>query len=159
MIKRQSRIIAVLDNIRSLYNVGSIFRTSDAFAIEHLYLCGLTGTPAEAKQRAQITKTSLGAEQTVPWSYAPQAIEVIRELKRDGLFILALEQAPTALSITTYSPPSNAPIALVVGHELYGVSEGALKLANQTIQIPMLGIKESLNVTVAYGIALAHLRQ
>ncbi len=156
----QRPLVAVFDNIRSLYNVGSMFRTADAFALDHLYLCGLTGTPETDPQRSRIAKSALGAEQTVPWSYVKQARDALAQLKNDGFTILALEQTPDSISLSSYdSHLASERLALVVGHELFGVSEAALALADHVVHIPMLGSKESLNVTVAFGIAAAWLRQ
>ena len=150
------RIAAILDSIRSLYNVGSIFRTADAFGVEHLYLAGLTGTPEGELNKARIHKTALGAEEAVPWSHVDDLSTLIEQLKTEGFTILALEQTPTAESLFDYQVPDK--LALIVGHELYGVNEGALARIDQTIHIPMLGQKESLNVSVAFGIAAAWLR-
>lgn len=150
------QLVAILDSIRSLYNVGSIFRTADALGIEHLYLTGFTGTPADALNRERIHKTALGAETTVPWSYASDLATLTAQLKQDGFTIVALEQTPTAESFLTYSAPDK--IALIVGHELYGVNESVLTHADHAIHIPMLGQKESLNVAVAFGITAAWLR-
>lgn len=158
-------LVAVLDNIRSLYNVGSIFRTADAFGVEHLYLCGMTGRPDDELTSQRIHKTALGAEESVQWSYCEQTSDAISKLKTDGYTILALEQTPQAVNVfgddspfTIHHSPDER-LALVVGHEVYGVSQSVLALADQHIQIPMLGQKESLNVSVAFGIAISQLRQ
>lgn len=155
--KTDRRLVAVLDNVRSLYNVGSMFRTADALGIERLYLCGMTGTPADGLTRARISKTSLGAEETVPWTHAATAAEAVAQLKADGFEIIALEQTPAALPLPGFRPTSDT-LALVVGHELYGVHATALVAADRHVTIPMLGTKESLNVAVAFGIAAAQLR-
>lgn len=158
---RSLRLVAVLDNIRSLYNVGSMFRTADAFGVEHLYLCGMTGDLADPLTKARVHKTALGAEDLVPWSYNDSLSTVVDELKKDGFTIVALEQTPTAQSLFDRSSSitnHELSIALVLGHELYGVSERALAAADQYVQIPMLGQKESLNVAVAFGIAVSWLR-
>lgn len=157
-ISKRRHIVAVLDNIRSLYNVGSIFRTADALGVTRLYLCGLTGRPDDELNRTRIHKTALGAEETVPWTYVEDVVDVTKQLKQEDFTILALEQTPTALDLfKTYTSTSVPPgrIALIVGHEVYGTSERALRLADQHVQIPMLGTKESLNVSVAFGIAVA----
>ena len=139
-------------NVRSLWNVGSFFRTCDAFAVEKIYLTGYTGQPP----RKEITKTALGAEETVPWEHAEDPLDVVKALKKDGWSIVALELTETAVDLTSFTPGQK--ICLVVGHELSGVPEEILGLADAVIKIPMLGKKESLNVAVAAGIALHYLR-
>ena len=147
--KKQRRPVRViLDNIRSLYNVGSIFRTSDAAGVEKIYLCGITGKPP----RAEIHKSALGADQSVPWEYQNKTTEVIQRLKLQGFEIVVLEHTdqPNIYFKTNY----NFPICLVVGHEIVGVSDEIVALADSAIEIPMFGVKQSLNVSVAYGIAI-----
>ena len=147
----------MLDNIRSLYNVGSMFRTADAFGLDQLYLCGITGTPLDELRRTKIAKTSLGAETMVPWSYVERIDDLLPKLKADGLEVVALEQTPQAIPLASYQPiPSK--VALVVGHEVFGVHSHVLSEIDQHLMIPMLGQKESLNVAVAFGIACAQLR-
>ena len=152
MSKHQRKICFLCHNVRSLWNVGSFFRTCDAFAIEKMYLTGYTGHPP----RKEITKTALSAEETVPWEHARDPLPIIRALKDDGWFIVALEITDTALDLSEFSPSEK--ICLVVGHELTGIPEDILSAADAVIKIPMLGEKESLNVAVAAGIALHHLR-
>jgi tRNA G18 (ribose-2'-O)-methylase SpoU len=145
-------VSVVLDNVRSLYNVGSIFRTSDGALIEKLHLCGFTPHPP----RREIEKTALGATQSVPWEYHPNAHDAVLKLKRSGKRICVLE-------LTTESVPYNEvkkehfPLCLVIGNELTGISRDIIDLADLAIEIPMFGIKHSLNVAVAYGIALFEL--
>lgn len=145
-------VSVVLDNVRSLYNVGSIFRTSDGALIEKLHLCGFTPCPP----RREIEKTALGATQSVPWEYHPDARDPLLKLKRSGARICVLE-------LTTESVPyyevkkEDFPLCLVIGNELTGISRGSIDLADLAIEIPMFGIKHSLNVAVAYGIALFEL--
>lgn len=169
----QLKLCAVLDNIRSLYNVGAIFRTADAFGVQHLYLCGMTGRPDDELTHQRIHKTALGAEESVAWSYFEETTDAVKQLKADGYTILALEQTPQAVSVFGGAGISSevsgsdgllrggggAPerIALVVGHEVYGIAQPVLALADNHIQIPMLGQKESLNVSVAFGIAASWL--
>lgn len=142
-------VTVLLDNVRSLYNVGSIFRTSDGARIEKLYLCGFTPHPP----RKEIEKTALGATSSVPWEYRENAREVVLELKRKGVKIFLLEL--TSDSIPYYSiTREQFPLCLVLGNELTGVSKDLIELADLAIEIPMYGIKHSLNVAVAYGIAL-----
>lgn len=146
------RIRLLAHNIRSLWNVGSFFRTGDAFAVEKIYLTGYTGTPP----RAEISKTSLGADEWTPWEHADDPADVIRALKADGWTIAALELAPGAVDIGVYVPTDKT--CLVLGHEVDGVPGALLELCDVALQIPMLGKKESLNVAVAAGVALHRLR-
>lgn len=138
----------LLDNVRSLYNVGSIFRTSDAAGVEKIFLCGITGRPP----RAEIHKAALGAEQSIPWEYFENPIEIIQQLKATGHRIVILEHTdqPQPYHQVRYE----FPLCLVVGHEITGVSNEVVALAEMAIEIPMFGIKQSLNVAVAYGIAI-----
>jgi 23S rRNA (guanosine2251-2'-O)-methyltransferase len=149
-MSRQIRLLA--HNIRSLWNVGSFFRTADAFAVEKIWLTGYTGTPP----RKEISKTSLGADEWLPWEHADDPATVLRALKADGWTIAALELTPDAVDIVAYEPPEK--ICLVLGHEVTGVSDELIGLCDVALQIPMLGKKESLNVAVATGIALHRLR-
>lgn len=149
-MERRVRLIA--HNIRSLWNVGSLFRTSDAFAVERVYLTGYTGTPP----RAEISKTSLGADEWTPWEHADDPLAVIESLKNDGWTVAALELTPSAVDLLAYEPPDD--VCLVLGHEVEGVDERLLAACDATLMIPMHGNKESLNVAVAAGIALHRLR-
>ena len=146
-------LIAVLDGIRSLWNVGSIFRTADAVGIRRLVLCGITGTPP----RKEITKTALGAEQAVPWTYQPDAAEAIRALRAEfpGLHVMALEMTESAVPLRAFVSDAalQSPIALVVGNEVAGISGEALAAADTCACLPMRGVKASLNVAVAFGVA------
>ncbi len=135
-------------NIRSLWNVGAFFRTCDALGVEHLYLTGYTAHPP----RKEITKTAIGAEQWVPWEHSRDPLPIIQSLKQEGWQIVSLELTPDAVDLATFVPMEK--VCLVVGHELTGVLEGILALSDAVVQIPMLGKKESLNVSVATGIAL-----
>jgi len=145
-------VSVLLDNVRSLYNVGAIFRTSDGARIQKLYLCGFTPRPP----RREIEKTALGATSSVPWEYRMNATELVRELKSKGIRICLLEM--TTASVPYYSLSRDQfPLCLVVGNELTGVSKELIELADVAIEIPMYGIKHSLNVAVAYGIALFEL--
>ena len=146
------RISFLCFNVRSLWNVGSFFRTCDAFAVEKLYLTGYTGHPP----RKEIAKTALGADETVQWEHAADPLPIIQRLKKEGWSIAALELSPTAIPLTSYKPPEK--VCIVVGHELTGVPEAIMELADTVVQIPMLGTKESLNVAVAAGIALHFVR-
>ena len=150
MERRQIALLA--HNIRSLWNVGAFFRTADALAVEKIFLTGYTGHPP----RKEITKTAIGAEEWVQWEHAEDPLPIMRRLKKDGWRIAALELAPGAVPLSTYVPPDR--VCVVVGHELSGVPEEILSLCDDIVQIPMYGNKESLNVAVATGIALYHLR-
>ena len=145
-------LILLAHNIRSLWNVGSLFRTSDAFGVEKIFLTGYTATPP----RREISKTALGAEEYVPWEFEQDSVKVIKTLKKKGFTIVALEQAKKAVVLSEYEPPSK--VCLIVGHEVLGIPKELLKLCDAIVHIPMHGKKESLNVAVAAGIALHHLR-
>jgi len=149
-IKKKSRrpVRIILDNIRSLYNVGSIFRTSDAAGVEKIYLCGITGKPP----RAEIHKSALGAEQNVDWEYFENPYKIIWQLKAEGYKIVVLEHTDQPLNY--HHVNYEFPLCLVIGHEIIGVSEKIVELADYAIEIPMFGVKQSLNVAVAYGIAI-----
>lgn len=150
MKKRRIRFLA--HNVRSLWNVGSFFRTCDAFAVEQIYLTGYTGTPP----RKEITKTAIGAEEYVPWESTREPVPILRKLKEEGWSLVALEITPQAKKLQTYKPPER--LCLIVGHELAGIPPEILSLCDDVLKIPMLGKKESLNVAVAAGIALHWLR-
>ena len=149
----QLTIAVVLDNVRSAYNVGSIIRTCDVFKISQVVLCGITSTPSNPK----VLKTSLGAEKNLHISNSNNCTDVIVQLKSNGFFTLGLETSPTAIALNDFTQSSIEKIALILGSEKSGVDPGVLSLCDLIAQIPMQGIKESLNVTVACGIALHHL--
>lgn len=161
-------IIAVLDNIRSRENVGSIFRTADAAGIAKLYLCGITPSPSQILQsriwegkpppQDKIAKTALGAEKYVPWEYKKQTFKLIENLKNAGYYIIALEMAKNAKDIFKIKF-SHKNIALIIGSEVNGISSAILKRADIVAKIPMRGKKESLNVAVAFGIAAYQLKK
>ena len=149
----------VLENIRSMHNVGSMFRTADGVGVEKIYLCGYTPSPIHetlGHLRPQIEKVALGATQSVAWEKRAVAWRLIDELKNSGHTIIVLEQHTTAVSIDTIRMPQTQwdNSVLVVGHEIKGVSKGILKRADVITDIPMLGHKHSLNVSVAFGVAL-----
>jgi len=144
----------VIDNIRSLENVGSVFRTSDALGVDKIFICGISPTPvspAGGPENEKLAKTALGAEKTVAWEYHKQTGRLIKRLRQEGVFVAALEQTKESISLEKFKP--KFPIALVLGHEIKGVSPSALKFADAIVEIPMHGKKESLNVAVAFGIA------
>jgi len=142
----------VLNNIRSLYNVGSIFRTSDGAGVEKIWICGITGHPPNN----QITKTALGAEEHVAWEYRENICSVLEELKTKKYQIVLLEQTQESCSYD--SVDLDAPVCLVVGNEVEGVSSNILDLCDKAIEIEMSGIKNSLNVSVAFGVIAYHFR-
>ena len=147
-------VYVILNNIRSSYNVGSIFRTSDGAMIEKLYLCGYTPHPP----KKEVLKTALGSQNSVAWEYVKDPVELVLKLKEEGIKIGALEL--TENSIPHYSfQKNNFPVALLVGNEIKGVSQDLLDLCDFSLEIPKYGIKQSLNVAVAYGIAVFELRR
>ena len=147
-------MIVILENIRSAHNVGSIFRTADAVGAEGIVLVGVTPAPADKFGRPQpeIAKTALGAEKNIPWRQAKTARPVIAKLKKDGYLIIALEQSEKSKDIRRFVPPKNGKFAVVLGSETEGVSKAILSSSDEIIEIPMFGRKESLNVSVAFGI-------
>ncbi|MBP9771729.1 MAG: RNA methyltransferase [Candidatus Pacebacteria bacterium] len=147
-------IIVILDNIRSVYNVGSIFRTCDGAGVEKIYLCGTTPTPLDrfGRVRKDLAKVALGAEKTVPWEYTKTTEEAIESLKAEGVRVVAVEQSPSAISYKTFKQTSK--IAFVFGNETDGVSKQVLDMCDTIVEIPMHGAKESLNVSVVAGIIL-----
>lgn len=152
------RLRLLLDNWRSLFNVGSAFRTADGAGVEHLYLCGITATPAHAK----LTKTALGAERAVAWSYHPDAVLLADELRRSDAVLWALEAHPAAVSLFAVggdlAAVGDRPLVLVAGNEVAGVDPGLMACVERMIAVPMMGRKESLNVAVALSVAVYWLR-
>lgn len=145
--------VIVLENIRSLHNVGAIFRTADAAGWEKIHLTGYTGCPPDRR----IEKVSLGAEEFIPWEQDLDPIECVKKLKSQEFFVIALELSTSAKDIFEYTPKSQEKIALILGNEVEGVSEELLSLSDLHLKIPMYGQKASLNVSVAAGIALYQL--
>lgn len=148
-------LIIVLDDIRSLHNIGSVFRTSDAFLVEKIYLCGITATPPNK----EIHKTALGATDTVAWEYAKNVLEVIEQLKSENIVVFAIEQVENAVFLNDFNVEKNVKYALVFGNEVYGVSQKAIEICDGTIEIPQLGTKHSLNISVSAGIVVWDLFQ
>lgn len=140
----------VLDNVRSLSNVGAILRTCDAFAVEEVQLCGVTGTPPSP----EIHKTALGAEDSVKWRYYADTLDGIAELKHRGFTICVLEQVEESISLERFIPESGKKYAIVAGNEVKGVAQEVVDAADICLEIPQAGIKHSLNVSVSAGIAL-----
>ena len=143
-------IILILDDIRSLNNIGSVFRTADAFLIEKMYLCGITATPPNK----EIHKTALGATETVDWEYSDDVITVIQNLKNDGVKVYAIEQVEHAIFLQDFSVNANEKYALIFGNEVFGVNQKAIEICDGTIEIPQLGTKHSLNIAVSAGIVV-----
>ena len=149
------RVEALLDNIRSVFNVGAMFRTADGAGLRRLHLCGMTATP----EHPRLAKTALGAEQVVPWSYYLNALDAARQLKKQGAMLWALESAPGSESLFRAVPRAgSAPLILIVGNERAGIDPGLLSLCHRVLHIPMGGVKESLNVAIAFGVAAYYMR-
>lgn len=143
-------LVIVLDNVRSLNNVGSAFRTSDAFLIEKIVLCGITGTPPHR----EIQKTALGATESVAWAYAENTLEAIQQLQDLGYSICAIEQVDSAIPLHQFDVDPQKKYALVFGNEVFGVDESVIKASDMVIEIPQLGTKHSLNISVTLGIVI-----
>lgn len=142
-----NKFYLIAHNIRSLYNVGTMFRTADALGVDQLFLTGYTGQPP----RKEISKVALGAEESVPWQHYKSLTYLLNKLKKEGVKIVILEKSKNSIDYTKFKP--NFPLALIVGNEVRGVSPDTLKKADKVIELPMKGIKESLNVGVALGAA------
>ncbi len=149
--RKRNEVYLILDNIRSMYNVGAIFRTADAARVEKLYLCGITATPP----RKEIEKTALKTIDHMPWEHVDNTIDIVRKLKNDGVQIVALEQTDHSVDYRKFK--FNKPVAIILGHETLGVDDEVLPECNAIIDIPMYGIANSLNVSVAAGIILYHI--
>ena len=147
---KKTPIIIILDDIRSLHNIGSVFRTADAFLIEKIYLCGITATPPNK----EIHKTALGATDTVTWEHRDDIIEVIEDLKKEDVLVYAIEQVENAVFLENFEVDFTKKYALVFGNEVFGVAQKAVKLCNGCIEIPQLGTKHSLNISVSAGIVI-----
>jgi 23S rRNA (guanosine2251-2'-O)-methyltransferase len=156
MTSNEQQVIVLLDNIRSLYNTGSILRTADASGVERVVLCGITPRPDQgSRQRRAIAKTALGAEDSVPWEYQPDAHAALESLATAGYHIVAVETSPEAVNLFEWTP--RWPVCLVFGHEVDGVSSALAAHVETVIRIPMLGEKRSLNVATAAGVVLYEL--
>jgi tRNA G18 (ribose-2'-O)-methylase SpoU len=144
------KVTILLDDVRSLQNVGSIFRTSDGFAVEEIILCGITGQPPHR----DIERTALGATQSIDWRYEKDIIKAIEELKKEGYKIIAIEQAENSTFLNNFSPNQEEKYALIFGNEVNGVSEDVMAIINECIEIPQFGTKHSFNIVVSAGIVL-----
>jgi tRNA G18 (ribose-2'-O)-methylase SpoU len=147
---KKSPIIIILDNIRSLNNIGSVFRTADAFLIEKIYLCGITATPPHK----DITKTALGATDSVSWEYFKSTLEVVSNLKKEGVTIVAIEQAEHSVSLLDFALQENNKYAFVFGNEVKGVAQDVVDASNVVVEIPQYGTKHSLNISVSTGVVI-----
>lgn len=143
-------VVVILDEVRSMHNVGSIFRTSDGFAVEAIYLCGITGQPPHR----EIEKTALGATQSVEWKYFPKTMDALAELRADGYQIIAIEQASESVQLHEFQPETGQKYALIFGNEVNGVNDEVMKVIDNCIEIPQFGTKHSFNVVVSAGIVL-----
>lgn len=146
-------LVVILDNVRSMNNVGSGFRTCDAFRIAHIYLCGITAQPPHK----EIEKTALGATESVDWSYVASTATLVKELIMNNYQVYAVEQVKNSILLTDFTPAFSQKTALVFGNEVMGVEQGVIDLCNGCIEIPQLGTKHSLNISVSTGIVLWHL--
>jgi tRNA G18 (ribose-2'-O)-methylase SpoU len=147
---QKTPIIIVLDDIRSLHNIGSVFRTSDAFLIEKIYLCGITATPPNK----EIPKTALGATDTVAWEYQKNVLDVIVKLKLENISVFAIEQVENSVMLNDFEVEKGKKYALIFGNEVKGVSQQAIEKCDGVIEIPQLGTKHSLNISVSTGIVV-----
>ena len=148
-------LILILDDIRSLHNIGSVFRTADAFLIEKIYLCGITASPPNK----EIHKTALGATETVVWEHQTNVLDVIQKLKEEKVTTLAIEQVESAIFLQDFTVEEGRKYALVFGNEVHGVSQEAVALCDGCIEIPQLGTKHSLNISISAGIVVWDLFQ
>ena len=148
-------IILVLDNIRSLHNIGSVFRTADAFRVQEIVLCGITAQPPHK----DINKTALGATESVSWRYESNTLEAVKTLKEKGVKVIAVEQAEGAQSLESFTPKPHATYALVFGNEVKGVAQEVVSAAHGVLEIPQYGTKHSLNVSVSVGVVVWQLFQ
>lgn len=148
-------LVVVLDDVRSMYNVGSVFRTSDAFRVEAVCLCGITSTPPST----EIHKTALGAEDSVSWRYFPSALEAVESLKAEGYEVYSVEQAHGSTMLQHFSPASDKKYAIVLGNEVKGVHQEVVDASDGCLEIPQFGTKHSMNVSVTAGIVIWHFAQ
>ena len=143
-------LVVVLDDVRSMHNVGSVFRTGDAFRIEAVYLCGITSTPPSA----EIHKTALGAEDSVAWRYFPTAVEAVNELHRNGYAVYSVEQVEHSTKLQRFQAEAGQKYAVVLGNEVKGVHQEVVDVSDGCLEIPQLGTKHSMNVSVTAGIVI-----
>ena len=145
-------VTLVLDNIRSALNIGSAFRTADAFLVEKIWLCGITATPPHR----EILKTALGATQTVAWEYASSTLDAVKALQKENYEVIAIEQAHDSALLSDFEPKGEKKYALIFGNEVGGVADAVVEASDQCIEIPQFGTKHSLNISVCVGIVVWH---
>lgn len=143
-------VVIILDNIRSLNNIGSVFRTADAFLVKKIYLCGITATPPHK----DIRKTALGATESVEWEYREHTLELVEELKVQGIQTVAVEQAENTVMLQEFSPIRSQELALIFGNEVKGVSQEVVSACDSVLEIPQFGTKHSLNISVSAGVVV-----
>jgi len=147
---KKTPIIVILDNIRSLNNIGSVFRTCDAFLVEKIYLCGITATPPHK----DIHKTALGSTETVDWEYVENIMDLVQDLKSKYIKVISIEQAENATMLNDFKPEPNTTYALVFGNEVKGVKQDVVSASDMVLEIPQFGTKHSLNISVSAGIVI-----
>ena len=147
---KKTPLFVILDNIRSLNNVGSVFRTSDAFLIEKIYLCGITATPPHK----DIQKTALGATDSVDWEYTENALSLVQKLQKEGIKIISIEQAENSTILPNFVPKKNEKYAVIFGNEVKGVQQSVVDASDYCVEIPQFGTKHSFNISVSVGIVL-----
>ena len=147
---KKTPLIVILDNVRSLNNIGSVFRTSDAFLVEKIYLCGITATPPHK----DIHKTALGSTETVDWEYVENIMDLIHKLKAEKIKVISIEQAENALMLNDFIPEENTVYALVFGNEVKGVQQSIVNASDLVVEIPQYGTKHSLNISVSCGLVV-----
>ena len=145
---KKTPFVLVLDNVRRLNNVGSVFRTADSFLLESIYLCGITGTPPHK----DIQKTALGATDTMEWKHFESALEAVKSLQENGYLVYAIEQAENSIMLNTFTVSAQSKLAFVLGNEINGVEQDVINQCNGVIEIPQSGFKHSLNISIAAGI-------
>ena len=149
-LTQKTPIIVILDNIRSLNNIGSVFRTCDAFLVEKIYLCGITATPPHK----DIHKTALGSTETVDWEYVENIMDLVQDLKSKYIKVISIEQAENATMLNDFKPEPNTTYALVFGNEVKGVKQDVVSASDMVLEIPQFGTKHSLNISVSAGIVI-----
>ena len=147
---KKTPLILVLDNIRSLNNIGSVFRTADAFLIEKIYLCGITATPPHK----DIHKTALGATENVAWEYVENTLDVVQKLQNEKVSVWVIEQSEKAILLDAFQPKKNSKHAFILGNEVRGVAQEVVNACGQALEIPQFGTKHSLNISVATGVVV-----
>lgn len=149
-ISKKTPLIIILDNIRSLNNIGSVFRTADAFLIKKIYLCGITAKPPHK----DIQKTALGAQDSVDWEYAENVLEIVSKLQNEDVFIASIEQAENSINLNEFSVESGKTYAVIFGNEVKGVQQKVVSASDAVIEIPQFGTKHSLNISVSVGVVV-----